>query len=98
MNNKLILNNRAAHPEALVSFKCNFFIMNSKWLRCRFRKPAASVYLLCFPWAGGGANYYAGTWGQSLPDFIEGKRTMFCQFAREMDTKLYQFRIYLNVL
>ncbi|XP_031561904.1 S-acyl fatty acid synthase thioesterase, medium chain-like [Actinia tenebrosa] len=45
--------------------------MNSKWLRCIFKKQAPSVYLLCFPWAGGGASYYAAKWGKNFPDNIE---------------------------
>lgn len=41
-----------------------------KLFNCRFARPAASVCLVCFPWAGGGSNFYS-LWGKTLPDFIE---------------------------
>lgn len=46
--------------------------MNSKWLHCRLKRPGASVYLVCFPWGGGGSAYYTGTWTKIIPDYAEG--------------------------
>lgn len=44
--------------------------MTDKLFNCRFTKECASVSLICFPWAGGGSNFYSH-WGKDLPDFIE---------------------------
>ncbi|XP_060576849.1 S-acyl fatty acid synthase thioesterase, medium chain-like [Ruditapes philippinarum] len=42
----------------------------SRYLACRYPRPDANVKLFCFPWAGGGANFYSN-WGKYLPDTIE---------------------------
>lgn len=39
--------------------------MNSKWLRCVYQKQNAKLRLICFPWAGGGAAFYAN-WGKKF--------------------------------
>lgn len=44
--------------------------MTDKLFNCRFTKECPSVSLICFPWAGGGSNFYSH-WGKDLPDFIE---------------------------
>lgn len=44
--------------------------MSGKVLTCRFPRSEASVKLYCFPWAGGGANFYSN-WGKILPESIE---------------------------
>ncbi|XP_069130412.1 S-acyl fatty acid synthase thioesterase, medium chain-like [Argopecten irradians] len=44
--------------------------MADKVLNCRFRRPTASYQLFCFPWAGGGSNFYAN-WGNMVPESIE---------------------------
>ncbi|XP_020895741.1 S-acyl fatty acid synthase thioesterase, medium chain isoform X2 [Exaiptasia diaphana] len=51
--------------------------MNSKWLRCRFKRTKPSVYLICFPWAGGGTSYYTGTWSKLFPEHVEGREGRF---------------------
>ncbi|XP_020601729.1 S-acyl fatty acid synthase thioesterase, medium chain-like [Orbicella faveolata] len=44
--------------------------MSSKWLRCVYQKSSAEVRLICFPWAGGGAAFYAN-WGKKFAGEIE---------------------------
>nr|XP_022323240.1 S-acyl fatty acid synthase thioesterase, medium chain-like [Crassostrea virginica]XP_022323241.1 S-acyl fatty acid synthase thioesterase, medium chain-like [Crassostrea virginica] len=44
--------------------------MSDKFLNCLFSKPKAKFALICFPWAGGGSNFYA-QWGKMFPEFIE---------------------------
>ncbi|XP_062585568.1 S-acyl fatty acid synthase thioesterase, medium chain-like [Saccostrea cucullata] len=44
--------------------------MGDKFLNCRNTKPDANYVLICFPWAGGGSNFYA-QWGKMTPDFVE---------------------------
>ncbi|XP_060073359.1 S-acyl fatty acid synthase thioesterase, medium chain-like [Ylistrum balloti] len=44
--------------------------MVDKVLNCRFPRPTASCQLFCFPWAGGGSNFYAN-WGNMLPESLE---------------------------
>lgn len=44
--------------------------MADKLFNCRFAREFANINLICFPWAGGGSNFYA-LWGKDLPDFIE---------------------------
>ncbi|KAH3833397.1 S-acyl fatty acid synthase thioesterase, medium chain-like [Dreissena polymorpha] len=44
--------------------------MCSKVLNSRFRCPDCAVKLFCFPWAGGGAVFYAN-WGKTLQPNIE---------------------------
>lgn len=39
-------------------------------LNCRFKRPDASVRLICFPWAGGGSVFYSN-WGKSVHETIE---------------------------
>ena len=46
--------------------------MSDKFLNCLFSKPKAKFALICFPWAGGGSNFYA-QWGKMFPEFIEGR-------------------------
>ncbi|KAK7110313.1 S-acyl fatty acid synthase thioesterase, medium chain-like [Littorina saxatilis] len=41
-----------------------------KFMNCRYPHPEASHRLICFPWAGGGSNFYAA-WGSQLPPNIE---------------------------
>lgn len=48
--------------------------MVDKFLNCLRAKPTAKYALICFPWAGGGSNFYA-QWGKNLPDTIEGECT-----------------------
>lgn len=45
--------------------------MSSKWLRCVYEKHSAELRLICFPWAGGGAAFYA-KWGKKFASEIEG--------------------------
>lgn len=45
--------------------------MNSKWLRCVYQKQNAKLRLICFPWAGGGAAFYAN-WGKKFASEVEG--------------------------
>lgn len=45
--------------------------MTSKWLRCVYEKHGAKLRLICFPWAGGGAAFYAN-WGEKFANEIEG--------------------------
>lgn len=45
--------------------------MSSKWLRCVHEKNSAELRLICFPWAGGGAAFYAN-WGRKFASEIEG--------------------------
>ncbi|KAL8557995.1 hypothetical protein ACOMHN_063736 [Nucella lapillus] len=42
----------------------------SPLMNCRYPHPEASHRLFCFPWAGGGSNFYAN-WGSHLPPNIE---------------------------
>lgn len=56
--------------------------MADKLFNCRFAREFANVNLICFPWAGGGSNFYA-LWGKDLPDFIEGN----------LDIKKYRYFI-----
>ncbi|XP_058959964.2 LOW QUALITY PROTEIN: S-acyl fatty acid synthase thioesterase, medium chain-like [Pocillopora verrucosa] len=44
--------------------------MNSKWLRCVYQKQNAKLRLICFPWAGGGAAFYAN-WGKKFASEVE---------------------------
>ncbi|XP_048773152.2 S-acyl fatty acid synthase thioesterase, medium chain-like [Ostrea edulis] len=44
--------------------------MVDKFLNCRYAKPNAKYALICFPWAGGGSNFYA-QWGRQCPDSVE---------------------------
>ncbi|KAJ7387096.1 hypothetical protein OS493_004060 [Desmophyllum pertusum] len=44
--------------------------MSSKWLRCVYEKHSAELRLICFPWAGGGAAFYA-KWGKKFASEIE---------------------------
>ncbi|XP_013381250.1 S-acyl fatty acid synthase thioesterase, medium chain-like isoform X2 [Lingula anatina] len=44
--------------------------MAEKLLNCRQKRPSAKYVLVCFPWAGGGSNWY-GRWAQLLPETIE---------------------------
>lgn len=44
--------------------------MVDKFLNCLRAKPNAKYALICFPWAGGGSNFYA-QWGKKFPDSIE---------------------------
>ena len=46
--------------------------MSSKWLRCVYKKNRAELRLICFPWAGGGAAFFAN-WGKKFTSEIEGK-------------------------
>ena len=46
-------------------------VTSDKLLNCRFTHPHASCTLFCFPWAGGGSNFYSA-WGRNMPDNIEG--------------------------
>ncbi|KAK7110391.1 S-acyl fatty acid synthase thioesterase, medium chain-like [Littorina saxatilis] len=39
-------------------------------MNCRFPRPDATHRLICFPWAGGGSNFYAA-WGKDLAPNIE---------------------------
>ncbi|KAL8587059.1 hypothetical protein ACOMHN_023449 [Nucella lapillus] len=41
-----------------------------RMMNCRFLQPAATHRLFCFPWGGGGSNFYAA-WGKLLPANIE---------------------------
>ncbi|XP_076461042.1 S-acyl fatty acid synthase thioesterase, medium chain-like [Babylonia areolata] len=41
-----------------------------RFMNCRFLHPEATHRLFCFPWAGGGSNFYAA-WGRALPANIE---------------------------
>ena len=45
--------------------------MSSIWLRCVYKKNSAELKLICFPWAGGGAAFYAN-WGKKFASKIEG--------------------------
>ena len=45
--------------------------MSSKWLRCVYQRRNAELRLICFPWAGGGAAFYAN-WGKKFASEIEG--------------------------
>lgn len=45
--------------------------MNSKWLRCVYQKQNAKLRLICFPWACGGAAFYAN-WGKKFASEVEG--------------------------
>lgn len=45
--------------------------MSSKWLRCVYQRHSAELRLICFPWAGGGAAFYAN-WGKKFASEIEG--------------------------
>lgn len=45
--------------------------MSSKWLRCVYQRRSAELRLICFPWAGGGAAFYAN-WGKKFASEIEG--------------------------
>ena len=49
--------------------------MSSKWLRCVCKKNRAKLRLICFPWAGGGAAFYAN-WGKKFASEIEGLITL----------------------
>lgn len=40
------------------------------WVSCAERRPAARVRLVCFPYAGGGAQVYRG-WAAALPPSVE---------------------------
>ncbi|XP_045205154.2 S-acyl fatty acid synthase thioesterase, medium chain-like [Mercenaria mercenaria] len=62
----------------------------SRCLSCRYPRPDASVKLYCFPWAGGGANFYSN-WGKFLPETIEvhgvclaGREARFSEPVYEM--------------
>ncbi|XP_050397819.1 S-acyl fatty acid synthase thioesterase, medium chain [Patella vulgata] len=44
--------------------------MSSKLMNCRFPKSDATVRLFCFPWAGGGSNFYSN-WGSAVCDNVE---------------------------
>ncbi|XP_025096490.1 S-acyl fatty acid synthase thioesterase, medium chain-like [Pomacea canaliculata] len=39
-------------------------------MNCRYPQPDSSLRLFCFPWAGGGSNFYA-RWGKDVPVNIE---------------------------
>ena len=43
----------------------------SKWFNCQKVKPNASYRLICFPWCGGGSQFYA-RWGTEFPAKVEG--------------------------
>lgn len=51
--------------------------MSSKWLRCVYQKSSAEIRLICFPWAGGGAAFYAN-WGKKFAGEIEGLMLFYC--------------------
>ncbi|XP_041371014.1 S-acyl fatty acid synthase thioesterase, medium chain-like [Gigantopelta aegis] len=39
-------------------------------MNCRFPHPDASYTLFCFPWAGGGSNFYSA-WGEKISENVE---------------------------
>ncbi|WAQ97978.1 SAST-like protein [Mya arenaria] len=44
--------------------------MSDKVLNCLLRRPQAKWKLFCFPWAGGGAVFYAN-WGRNMSEDVE---------------------------
>ncbi|KAK7486199.1 hypothetical protein BaRGS_00022522 [Batillaria attramentaria] len=44
--------------------------MSKPLINCRYPQPEATHRLFCFPWAGGGSNFFAN-WGRELPPNIE---------------------------
>ncbi|XP_070111181.1 S-acyl fatty acid synthase thioesterase, medium chain [Equus przewalskii] len=43
---------------------------NAKVVNCLYQNPGAIFRLICFPWAGGGSNYFS-KWGQKIHNSLE---------------------------
>ncbi|XP_043337263.1 S-acyl fatty acid synthase thioesterase, medium chain-like [Cervus canadensis] len=50
-------------------------IRNEKVVNCLYQNRNALFRLVCFPWGGGGSNFFA-KWGQDIPNSVEGTNTL----------------------
>ena len=60
------------HSNGTLVVKCEGEMSSSVWFNVRYCRPRARVRLVCFPWSGGGSQWY-GNWGSSAPAHVEGK-------------------------
>ncbi|KAM9091894.1 S-acyl fatty acid synthase thioesterase, medium chain [Megaptera novaeangliae] len=57
--------------EAGSSLRPAILVWNNQVVNCLYQNCNSPFRLVCFPWAGGGSNYFA-KWGQDIPNSVEG--------------------------